>query len=85
MMEKNNNYTPSKSALYQRRYVKRVVPECRSIMCTQRREISTVPMSILYKLYDRCNKCRTNWDKGIRNCPCCGYALRRNSKTKRTI
>lgn len=81
-MTENYNHTPSKAALYQRQYVKRVTPHCKSIICIERRQVSTVPKSMQYKLYNRCNRCKTNWGKEFNNCLCCGCPLRRSGRKK---
>jgi hypothetical protein len=68
------SYTPSKTALYQRK--QNSSNRCQDPICKQQRVVSTVPQKLKYKLYNVCVECKTNWEKSITNCKCCGMRLR---------
>lgn len=77
-------YEPSSGALRQRERVfnMQIVNRCQFKICIEQRKISTVPKDQRYKLYVFCRRCRTNWDKGTKYCPCCGYQTRNGPRKK---
>lgn len=81
-----NEYTPSKNALYQRKYRENLLApktnKCLNQICIDQRKVSTVPRHLKYKLYKVCITCKTNWEKSNRHCPCCGLPLRISPRKK---
>lgn len=72
---------PTKKAIYMRSYTAKI-NQCKSLMCIEQRKHTTCKRGLTYKYYFRCNHCKTNWDKSLRNCPCCGDTLRRGARKK---
>jgi hypothetical protein len=79
-----NEYKPSATALWQRKYRinTEMMNKCNSILCKEQRKVSTVPRELKYVLYRACMKCKTNWDKTLIHCPCCGQRLRMSARKK---
>ena len=77
-------YTPSATALWQRKYrINLSSPnKCLNNICIEQRKVSTVPRELKYKMFYVCVTCKTNWPQNILRCPCCGLMLRKSPRKK---